>query len=173
MNTKIIRYIWGYVLRIEAVFMLLPFIIGLIRHDEGFMWFLIVSSGAALISIPLAFRKPTDTVFYLKEGCVATASSWIIMSIVGALPFYLSGVIPSFADALFETVSGFTTTGASILPEVESMPICYLFWRSFTHWIGGMGVLVFLLAVVPMSGGSHINLMRAESPGPSVGKFVP
>ena len=90
MNTKIIRYIWGYVLRIEAVFMLLPFIIGLIRHDEGFMWFLIVSAGAALISIPLAFRKPTDTVFYLKEGCVATASSWIIMSIVGALPFYLS-----------------------------------------------------------------------------------
>ena len=173
MNTKIIRYIWGYVLRIEAVFMLLPFIIGLIRHDEGFMWFLVISAGAALISIPLAFRKPTDTVFYLKEGCVATASSWIIMSIVGALPFYLSGVIPSFADALFETVSGFTTTGASVLPEVESMPICYLFWRSFTHWIGGMGVLVFLLAVVPMSGGSHINLMRAESPGPSVGKFVP
>ena len=173
MNTKIIRYIWGHVLRIEAAFMLLPLIIGLVRQDEGYLWFLAVAAGAFLLSIPLTFRKPTDTVFYLKEGCVATASSWILMSIVGCLPFYLAGVIPSFTDALFETVSGFTTTGASILSEVESMPICFLFWRSFTHWIGGMGVLVFLLAVIPMSGGSHINLMRAESPGPSVGKFVP
>ncbi|MCR5803413.1 MAG: TrkH family potassium uptake protein [Clostridia bacterium] len=173
MNTKIIRYILGHVLRIEAAFMVLPFIIGLFDRERLTFVFLFVALGAFLVSILLTFKKPDDMVFYLKEGCVATAASWILMSIVGALPFCISGTIPSFTDALFETISGFTTTGASILNEVESMPRCYLFWRSFTHWIGGMGVLVFLLAVVPMSGGSHINLMRAESPGPSVGKFVP
>ena len=173
MNTKIIRYILGHVLRIEAAFMMLPFIIGLFDHERLTFVFLFVALGAFLLSILLTFKKPDDMVFYLKEGCVATAASWILMSIVGALPFCISGTIPSFTDALFETISGFTTTGASILNDVEAMPRCYLFWRSFTHWIGGMGVLVFLLAVVPMSGGSHINLMRAESPGPSVGKFVP
>ena len=173
MNTKIIRYILGHVLRIEAAFMMLPFIIGLFDHERLTFIFLFVALGAFLLSILLTFKKPDDMVFYLKEGCVATAASWILMSIVGALPFCMSGTIPSFTDALFETISGFTTTGASILNDVEAMPRCYLFWRSFTHWIGGMGVLVFLLAVVPLSGGSHINLMRAESPGPSVGKFVP
>lgn len=96
-----------------------------------------------------------------------------LLSIFGALPFWLSGEIPSYIDALFETVSGFTTTGSSILSNVEALSHCALFWRSFTHWIGGMGVLVFLLAIIPLSGGSDINLMRAESPGPSVGKFVP
>ena len=121
----------------------------------------------------MTHRKPKSTVFYLKEGCVITALSWIFLSLFGCIPFVLSGEIPSFTDALFETISGFTTTGASILSEVESLSHCSLFWRSFTHWIGGMGVLVFLLAIVPMSGGSHINLMRAESPGPSVGKLVP
>lgn len=121
----------------------------------------------------MTHRKPQSTVFYLKEGCVITALSWIFLSLFGCIPFVISGEIPSFTDALFETISGFTTTGASILSEVESLSHCSLFWRSFTHWIGGMGVLVFLLAIVPMSGGSHINLMRAESPGPSVGKLVP
>ena len=111
--------------------------------------------------------------FYLKEGCITTSLSWILLSFFGCLPFYLSKEIPSFTDALFETISGFTTTGASILNDVEALSHCALFWRSFTHWIGGMGVLVFLLAVIPLSGGSHINLMRAESPGPSVGKLVP
>ena len=104
---------------------------------------------------------------------MATALSWIFLSFFGALPFWISGEIPSLIDALFETVSGFTTTGSSILSDVEALSHCALFWRSFTHWIGGMGVLVFLLAVIPLSGGSHINLMRAESPGPSVGKLVP
>ena len=104
---------------------------------------------------------------------MATALSWIIMSIFGSLPFYLTGTAPTFVDAMFETISGFTTTGSSILTDVEAVSRSVNFWRCFTHWIGGMGVLVFLLAVIPLSGGSHINLMRAESPGPSVGKLVP
>lgn len=131
----------------------------------------------ALISIAIGFlfsaKKPRDFTFYLKEGCTTTALGWVVLSIFGCLPFYISGEIPSFTDALFETISGFTTTGASILPEVESLSYCMNFWRCFTHWIGGMGVLVFLLAIIPLSGGSNINLMRAESPGPSVGKLVP
>ena len=126
-----------------------------------------------LLGTLMTVKKPTTHTFYLKEGCITTALSWIVLSIFGALPFYISGEIPSFTDALFETVSGFTTTGASILSDVEALSHCSLFWRSFTHWIGGMGVLVFLLAIVPLSGGSNINLMRAESPGPSVGKLVP
>lgn len=118
-------------------------------------------------------KKPDESIFYLKEGCIATALGWIMMSLYGCLPFVLTGEIPCFTDALFETVSGFTTTGASILSDVEALSYCSLFWRSFTHWIGGMGVLVFLLTILLLSGGSHINLMRAESPGPSVGKLVP
>ena len=118
-------------------------------------------------------KRPEGQVIYGKEGMVVVASAWITWSLFGALPFTLSGSIPNFVDAFFETVSGFTTTGSSILRDVEALPQCMLFWRSFTHWIGGMGVLVFLLAVIPLSGGSHINLMRAESPGPSVGKLVP
>ena len=111
--------------------------------------------------------------FYIKDGCVAVALSWVVLSITGAIPFVLSGSIPHPIDAIFETVSGFTTTGASILAEVESHPKSILFWRSFTHWIGGMGVLVFLLSLLPLAGGYHMNLMRAESPGPSVSKLVP
>ena len=118
-------------------------------------------------------KKPANNVFYLKEGCVTTALSWIFLSFFGCLPFVFTGEIPFLPDALFETISGFTTTGASILSDVEALSHCSIIWRSFTHWIGGMGVLVFLLAIIPMSGGSHINLMRAESPGPSVGKLVP
>ena len=121
----------------------------------------------------MSHKKPGNSLFLLKEGCVATALSWIFLSFFGCLPFYVSGEIPSFTDALFETISGFTTTGASILTDIEALSHTALIWRSFTHWIGGMGVLVFLLAIIPLSGGSHINLMRAESPGPSVGKLVP
>ena len=118
-------------------------------------------------------KKPSNKIFYTREGFVTVALCWIMMSILGALPFLISGEIKGVIDALFETVSGFTTTGASILSDVESMSRCILFWRSFTHWIGGMGVLVFVLAVLPFGGGNDIHLMRAESPGPSVGKFVP
>ena len=142
------------------------------REHEG-LYYVTVAAICLLLGAFMTWKPPKSQVFYLKEGCIATALSWIILSFFGCLPFYLSGEIPSLTDALFETVSGFTTTGASILNNVEGLSYCALFWRSFTHWIGGMGVLVFLLAVIPLSGGSHINLMRAESPGPSVGKLVP
>ena len=173
MNSSVIRYILGCVLKIEGLLLLLPVVMaGIYHEEEGFYYF-----GTALVcfllGVLMTLKKPKNSVFYLKEGCIATSLSWILMSFFGCLPFCLSGEIPSFTDALFETISGFTTTGASILSDVESLSHCALIWRSFTHWIGGMGVLVFLLAVIPLSGGSNINLMRAESPGPSVGKLVP
>ena len=173
MNRSIIRYILGYVLMIEGILMLLPCLTAVIyREKEGF-YYLMTACLCALLGILMSFRKPSNHVFYLKEGCITTALSWIFLSFFGCLPFWATGEIPSFTDALFETFSGFTTTGASILSDVEALSHCSLIWRSFTHWIGGMGVLVFLLAIIPLSGGSHINLMRAESPGPSVGKLVP
>lgn len=173
MNSSIIRYILGQVLKIEGLLMMLPCVVALIyRENEGF-YYLAVALLCIIFGQLMTLKKCKNNVFYLKEGCVTTALSWIFLSFFGCLPFYLSGEIPSFTDALFETISGFTTTGASILSDVEALTRCSLFWRSFTHWIGGMGVLVFLLAVIPLSGGSHINLMRAESPGPSVGKLVP
>ncbi len=173
MNTSMIRYILGQVLKLEAALMALPCIVAIIYGErEG--WGLVYAAFICLAcGLLLSFRKPKNTLFYLKEGCVATALSWITLSIFGAMPFVFCGDIPSFTDALFETISGFTTTGSSILSDVESLSHCMLFWRSFTHWIGGMGVLVFLLAIIPLSGGSHFNLMRAESPGPTVGKLVP
>ncbi len=173
MNSSIIRYILGNVLKIEAVLLMLPCITAVIYQERAGLYYF----GVALLCFLLAFlmtrRKPKSNVFYLKEGCITTALSWIFLSFFGALPFRISGEIPSMTDALFETISGFTTTGASILDDVEALSHTALFWRSFTHWIGGMGVLVFLLAVISLSGGSQINLMRAESPGPSVGKLVP
>lgn len=173
MNTSMIRYILGYVLRVEGALMLLPCITALIYGEtEGFT-FLIVLVMCVIIGFLASVKKPSVTTFYLKEGCIATALSWIIMSIFGALPFVFTGEIPAFTDALFETVSGFTTTGASILSNPEELSHCSLMWRSFTHWVGGMGVLVFLLAIIPLSGASNFNLMKAESPGPSVGKLVP
>ena len=135
--------------------------------------FLITAAVSAAIGYALRGIKPQSKVFYMREGFAATSLSWIVISIVGAVPFVVTGCIPNPVDALFETVSGFTTTGASILPGVEDLPKGILFWRSFTHWIGGMGVLVFLLSLLPLTGGSHVNLMKAESPGPQVDKLVP
>lgn len=173
MNSSIVRYILGYILKIEGLLLLLPCFTALIyRETEGFSY-LAVSAICILFGALITFKKPENFVFYQKEGCVATALSWIVMSIFGCLPFIFTREIPSFVNALFETVSGFTTTGGSILSDVEALSHCSILWRSFTHWIGGMGVLVFLLAIIPMSGGSHINLMRAESTGASVGKLVP
>ncbi len=173
MNRSIIRYILGSVLKVEAAFMLLPCIVALCYMEkEGFVY-LGVGIVTFLLGMLMTHKKANSSVFYLKEGCVATALSWIFMSFFGCIPFILTGEIPSLIDALFETVSGFTTTGASILSDVEAISHCTLMWRSFTHWLGGMGVLVFLLAIIPLGGGSRINLMRAESPGPSVGKLVP
>ena len=173
MNTSMVKYILGHVLKLEALLLIFPCIVAGIYREKGGIYFLCTALLCCLIGFVLSGKKPKQTTIYLKEGCLITALSWIVLSLFGALPFVFSGEIPSFTDALFEVISGFTTTGASILSNVEGLSYCMLFWRSFTHWIGGMGVLVFLLAVIPMSGGSHINLMRAESPGPSVGKLVP
>lgn len=173
MNSSMVRFILGQVLRIEAALLLLPCLIAVYYGErEGFAY-LVVAVACLFLGTLMNLSKPREKVFYLKEGCVATALSWILLSFFGCLPFLITGEIPRFEDALFETISGFTTTGASILNDVEALSRCSMIWRSFTHWIGGMGVLVFLLAVVPLSGGSNINLMRAESPGPSVGKLVP
>lgn len=173
MNTSMIRYILGQILRLQSLFLLLPSITAIIYKENTFISYITVSFSCFVLGTVMTWKKPDDHVFYLKEGCVATALSWIVLSLSGAFPFVLTGEIPHFIDALFETASGFTTTGSSILSNVEALTHSSLMWRSFTHWVGGMGVLVFLLAVIPMSGGSNINLMKAESPGPSVGKLVP
>ncbi len=173
MNISVIRYILGTVIKIEAALFVLPVIIAVIYREEEGVAYVIGMLISGLFGILLTLKKPKNYVFYLKEGCIATSLSWILLAIFGCFPFIITGEIPSFIDAFFETVSGFTTTGASILSEVENLSYCSLFWRSFTHWIGGMGVLVFLLAVMPLTGGSNMNLMKAESPGPSVEKFVP
>ena len=154
--------------------MLLPLITSLIYKESCTKDFLI-SMGIALVvgfALTLIF-KPGSKVIYAKEGFVIVSLAWLALSIVGALPFYISGEIPSFVDAFFETVSGFTTTGASILTDVEAMSKGLLFWRSFTHWVGGMGVLVFVMAVIPTVSDRSIHLLRAEAPGPVVGKIVP
>ena len=153
--------------------MVLPMVVALIyRENEG--WTFVATAACCLaIGIPCVIGGLRGNVFHSREGLVIVALSWLVLSVMGAAPFVLSGAIPSPVDALFETVSGFTTTGASILTDVEVLPRCVLFWRSFTHWIGGMGILVFLLSIVPMTGGSRMHLMKAESPGPSVSKLTP
>ena len=173
MNHSIIIYMLGWIMNIEAALMLIPILTAVV-YKEG-----IIScyAGVAVVCAVLGFlctrKKPKVRMFFAREGFVLVSLGWLVLSFFGCLPFVLSGEIPHFIDALFEIVSGFTTTGSSILPEVEKLSKASLIWRSFSHWIGGMGVLVFLLAIVPMAGGSHMNLMKAESPGPSVGKLVP
>ena len=173
MNYSIIFYIIGWILKLEAIFMFLPGITAVIYGETSGFAFLITIIICLALGIPLTWKKPSKKAFYTKEGFVTVALSWIVLSIMGALPFIFSGSIPNPVDAIFETVSGFTTTGASILADVEILPHCVLIWRSFTHWIGGMGVLVFILSLLPLTGGYHMNLMKAESPGPSVSKLVP
>ena len=173
MNYSIISYIIGWILKIEAVFMLLPCLTALIYQEKSGYAFLITMAVCLVIGIPLTRKKPKKKAFYTKEGYVTVAFSWIVLSMAGAVPFIISGCIANPVDAIFETVSGFTTTGASILSDVEALPHCMLIWRSFTHWLGGMGVLVFILTLLPLTGGYHMNLMKAESPGPSVSKLVP
>lgn len=174
MNIKAIRYILGWVLNIEGAFMLMPFFVSLIYGENHGWSFLMVALLCVIVGGLSVIRKPKNMVIYEKEGFVIVAFSWILFSIFGCLPFVMNGDIPNFTDALFETVSGFSTTGASILTDVESLSHGSLFWRSFTNWIGGMGVLVFLLALLPQKGdGSQIHIMRAESPGPSVERLVP
>ncbi len=174
MNFRMITYILGLVLKIESAFMLIPLITSICYSEIRtiYIWVgcIILCS---LTGFFLTIRQPANRTMYAREGFVSVALSWIFMSLFGALPFFISGSIPNFADAFFETVSGFTTTGASILKDVEAIPKSMIMWRSLTHWIGGMGVLVFLMAVVPLSGKGNIYLLKAESPGPSVSKLVP
>ena len=174
MNYAIVLRLLSYILMTEGVLLLLPAAASLC-YGEWFVMgvFLFTAALSALVGFLLHRVKAKSQIFYMREGFVATALCWLLISIVGAVPFVLTGCIQNPVDALFETVSGFTTTGASILPGVEDLPKGILFWRSFTHWVGGMGVLVFLLSLLPLTGGSHVNLMKAESPGPQVDKLVP
>lgn len=173
MNKRMVAFFLGYVLRIEAALLVLPIIVSLIYKEKETLLLTVIAICTFAVGFLMSAKNPKNTTFYTREGFIAVALSWIVLSVIGALPFYLTGSIPSYTDALFETISGFTTTGASILTEVESISKGVLFWRSFTHWVGGMGVLVFMLAILPFAAGDNIHIMRAESPGPSVGKLVP
>lgn len=168
-----ILYILGSILKAEAVLLLLPMIVGVIYGERSSSAFLITILITLALGFLMSIKRPKNKTIYAREGFVVVALAWIVMSLTGALPFTISGAIPSYIDAFFETVSGFTTTGSTILSEVEALPKCMLFWRSFTHWIGGMGVLVFVLAIVPLADEHSMHLMRAEVPGPQVGKLVP
>ena len=177
MNFSIIKRILGWLLFFEAIFLFVPLLTALAYSEWDTLWAILASMGICVaVGIIFLIGKPKSNAIYAKEGMVIVASSWIALSIFGALPFVISGEIPNFIDALFETVSGFTTTGATILESGEriaALPKSLLMWRSFTHWIGGMGVLVFMMAFLPLSGGRNMHIMKAESPGPTVGKLVP
>ena len=166
-----IGYILGRILLTEAALLLLPLLVAVL-YGESVTPFAIPIAALVLVGLLLGLRRPKKTAMYAKEGFAVVSLAWIFMSAFGALPFVISGDIPHFVDAFFETVSGFTTTGASILTAVEPLRYSSLFWRSFTHWVGGMGVLVFVMAILPMNDGHGMHLMRAEVPGPSVGKLV-
>ena len=173
MNYRMIRNILGWLLIFECGFMLVPAVTALVYREAQIWHFLATMLLCGGLGGLCVLKKPKNSTLYAREGFVIVSLSWILLSLFGALPFFLSGCIPNYVDALFETVSGFTTTGASILSEVESLPKCMLMWRSFTHWVGGMGVLVFIMAFVPLSGGQNMHIMKAESAGPSVSKLVP
>lgn len=174
MNYRLVLFIIGWILKFESAFLLLPAITGLFYQEyRQSLVYICVAAFSLMVGFSCSFFGKKTSQLYPREGFIAVSLGWIVMSIFGALPFLFTGEIPSFTDALFETISGFTTTGASILTDVEALSYSNLFWRSFTHWIGGMGVFVFVMAILPMMGGSTMNLMKAESPGPSVGKLVP
>ena len=173
MNYRMIKYTLGWILLFEALFLAVPTLAALICREEvlaAFLWSVLACLVAGTL---LLLKKPQNTTLRSREGFVIVSLSWILLSVFGALPLYVSGTIPSFIDALFEIVSGFTTTGSSVIAAVEEMPRSVLLWRSFTNWVGGMGVLVFVLAFLPLSGGQNMHIMKAESPGPSVSKLVP
>ncbi|MBO5327244.1 MAG: TrkH family potassium uptake protein [Clostridia bacterium] len=173
MNYRMITYILGWILLFEAGFLLVPSLTALIYGEQAVKSFLLSIAICVVVSALLIFKKPKNTSLRSRDGFVIVSLSWIVLSLFGAIPFMLTGATTSFVDALFETVSGFTTTGASIFNNVDILPRSILMWRSFTHWVGGMGVLVFIMAFLPLSGGRNMYIMRAESPGPSVSKLVP
>ena len=173
MNLQMIVNILGWLLIFDGAFMLVPTVTGIIYGEKEALAFLPVIGACVLLWFLMTHKKPASKNLYAREGYVIVALSWVIMSLFGSIPFVLAGSIPNYIDALFETVSGFTTTGATILSDVESLPKCMLMWRSFTHWVGGMGVLVFVMAFIPLSGGQNMYMMKAESTGPSVNKLMP
>lgn len=173
MNRKMIDHILAKMLGVEALLLILPAIVGVIYQEKSAVYFLPPIILLTLIYLIGGRKKPENSTIYAKEGMVVVALAWILWSLFGALPFFLSGYIPSYLDAFFETVSGFTTTGSSIMPDVEILPQCMHFWRSFTHWIGGMGVLVFVMVLTSLDKKNSMYLMRAEVPGPEKDKLVP
>ena len=173
MNTKMVRYILCRMLGVEAALLLVPVLVAVVYQEKCGIVFLIPIVILCLLFWVAGRKRPEHGQIYGKEGMVIVALAWILWSLFGAMPFTLSGYIPSYVDAFFETVSGFTTTGSSIIPDVEVLPHCLLFWRSFTHWIGGMGVLVFVLVVTSLDRKNSMHLMRAEVPGPEKDKLVP
>ena len=174
MNYKMIRYIIGMILVAESAFMVLPMLVSVFYGEyDVLMPFVYSILSAFAAGAIFGIKKPKNDLVFAKESYVSVAAGWLLVSFFGAMPFYLSGAIPSLVDALFETVSGFTTTGATILAEVETLPKGILFWRAFTHWIGGMGIIMFLLMLTQFSEGHSLYIMRAEVPGPTVGKIAP
>lgn len=174
MNYRMIKYTLGWLMMFEAAFFLVPMVTAVAYREWSTLFAFAISAAICLALGGLCvFKKPEKTNIFAREGFVIVSLSWILLSVFGALPFLFCGATDSFVDALFEAASGFTTTGSSIFREVESLPRAILIWRSFTHWIGGMGVLVFIMAFLPLGGGQNMHIMRAESPGPEVSKLVP
>ena len=171
MNYRMVLYVLGRIFLVEAGLLLIPLGCALLYGEDTLLAFLIPTAILALLGCAFGLRRPQNTTIYARDGLVVAALAWVLLSAFGALPFYISREIPAYTDAFFEMVSGFTTTGSTILTDVEAMSHGMLFWRSFSHWLGGMGVLVFLMAVMPLTDGRAMHLMRAEVPGPSVGKL--
>lgn len=173
MNGKMTSYILGKMLGVEAFVLLIPALVSVIYGEDGWKAFLLTSAILTFFYLIFGRKKPKDSTIYGKDGFVIIASAWILWSIFGAIPFWISGAIPSYIDAFFETVSGFTTTGSTILTDIAALPKGMNFWRCFTHWIGGMGVLVFVMVIVSLEDKNSMHLMRAEVPGPETDKLVP
>ena len=174
MKTKVVLHTVGQIVLIEAGLLIIPIVVGLIYHEQAsvraFLITVLITAAAGWI---LSLIKPGKSSIYAREGFAITGLSWIILSFFGCLPFVISRQIPGFIDAFFETVSGFTTTGSSILTDIEALDNAMLFWRSFTHWVGGMGILVFSMIIIPLGGKRSMHILRAEAPGPSSSKLVP
>lgn len=173
MNNRMTTYILGKMLGVEALVLLIPAVVSWIYNEDGWKYFLITSAILLAVYLVFGLKKPKDTKIYGRDGFVIIASAWVLWSLFGALPFWISGSIPSYVDAFFETISGFTTTGSTILTDASSLPMGMNFWRCFTHWIGGMGVLVFVMVIVSLEDKNSMHLMRAEVPGPETDKLVP
>lgn len=172
MNRKMIIFTLGKLLKVEAGLLLLPFLVSLIYREKVGIAYLLIAGGAFLGGLLLSRKTPKNRRIYAKEGFLIVGLSWCLLSLVGSIPFMVTREIPAFTDAFFETVSGFTTTGSSILPTLSGISRASLFWRSFTHWIGGMGILVFTVAFIPLASGRTMHILKAEMPGPIVGKLV-